>query len=156
MAGAELDHQSPGFICGRRRSPLSVCAGEPQIDAGARVEWHDGRVTSSDAHATRPGWRRDPVLPSSLAELQGPLTGEVGLPLHVFWSGDDPAAARWDLADPGARRSLYEIVLQQGGLDELRTLVNGAELVRLWPSLYLPRWVRQAWSELIAAGSSAA
>jgi hypothetical protein len=113
-------------------------------------------VTSSDAQPTRPGWRCDPVLPASLGELAGPLSGEVGLPLHVFWSGEDPGAVRWDLADADARRSLYEIVLQQGGLDELRSLVNGAELVRLWPALFLPPWVRAAWSELIASAPSAA
>lgn len=82
--------------------------------------------------------------------------GRVGLPLHVFWSGGDPASVRWDLADSAARRSLYEIVLQQGGVEELRALINGPELVRLWPSLYLPRWVRAAWSELIASATSAA
>jgi hypothetical protein len=113
-------------------------------------------VSSSNAQPTRPGWRRDPVLPASLDELDGPLSGEVGLPLHVFWSGGDPAATRWDLGDPDARRSLYEIVLQQGGLDELRALVNGSELVRLWPALFLPPWVRAAWSDLIASAPSAA
>lgn len=113
-------------------------------------------MTSKDVQPSRPGWRRDPVLPSSLEELRGPLKGEVALPLHVFWSGPDPGSARWDLADPAARRSLYEIVLQQGELEELRTLVHGPELVRLWPSLYLPVWVRQAWSGLIASASSVA
>lgn len=125
------------------------------VGAGGRVR-HYGGVSSSDAQPTRPGWRRDPALPASLAELAGPLSGEVGLPLHVFWSGADPGAARWDLADPAARRSLYEIVLQQGGLEELRSLVNGPELVRLWPSLFLPPWVRAAWSELISSAPSAA
>jgi hypothetical protein len=47
-------------------------------------------------------------------------------------------------------------VLQQGDLDELRALVNGPELVRLWPSLFLPPWVRAGWSELIASATSAA
>ena len=96
------------------------------------------------------------MLPASLNELAGPLSGEVGLPLHVFWSGADPGSARWDLADPAARRSLYEIVLQLGGLDELRSLVNGAELVRLWPTLFLPPWIRDGWSKLIASAPSVA
>lgn len=112
-------------------------------------------MTGTDAQPTRPGWRRDSVLPASLTELDGPLSGEVGLPLHVFWSGADPGAARWDLSDAAARRSLCEIVLQQGGLDDLRALVNGAELVRLWPSLFLPPCVRAGWSELIASATSA-
>lgn len=114
-------------------------------------------MTSSDAQPTRrPGWHRDPELPTSLDELQGPLAGEIGLPLHAFWSGGNPAAARWDLGDPAARRSLYEIVLQEGSLQDIRDLVNGAELVRLWDSLYLPLWIRTAWSPLIQSAPSAA
>jgi hypothetical protein len=138
------------------RVHLYVCGdGVPDRHTGP-AGWHDEAVTSSDVQVPRPGWRRDPVLPATLAELRGPLAGEVGLPLHLFWSGGDPASVRWDLADPTARRSLYEIVLQQGGLEDLRALVNGAELVRLWPALYLPPWVRAAWSELIASATSAA
>lgn len=55
-----------------------------------------------------------------------------------------------------ARRSLYEIVLQEGGLDDVRRRVNGAELVRIWDRLYLPPWIRAAWTSLIAAASPAA
>jgi hypothetical protein len=84
------------------------------------------------------------------------LSGSVGLPLRIFWSGADPESRRWDLADPDSRRSLYEIVLTEGGLEDVRRLVNGAELVRLWDRMYLPPWVRSAWSELIASAPSAA
>ena len=76
--------------------------------------------------------------------------------MRIFWSGIDPQAARWDLADADRRRSLYEIVLQEGGLDDVRRLVNGAELVRIWERLYLPPWIREAWAPLIAEARAAA
>ncbi len=95
-------------------------------------------------------------LPRTLSELRGPLHGEVGLPLRVFWSGPDPQAARWDLADPHSRRDLYEIVLLEGSLDDIRELVNGSELVRLWHQMYLPPWVRSAWHPLIHRAQAAA
>jgi hypothetical protein len=114
-------------------------------------------VTSSDASPTRqPGWRREPALPKSLDELEGPLAGEVGLSLDTFWSGPDPTSARWDLGNAAARRSLYEIVLQRGSLADVRALINGAELVRLWDALYLPTWVRSAWAPLIDSARPAA
>lgn len=114
-------------------------------------------MTSDDARTrSRPGWERDPELPASLGELQGPLIGSVGLPLWIFWSGSDPGSIRWDLSDPDRRRSLYEIVLQEGGLDDVRRLVNGSELVRIWDRLYLPSWIRHAWAPLIAEARSAA
>ncbi len=105
---------------------------------------------------TRPGWERDPELPESLEELQGPLSGSVGLPIRIFWSGADPRARRWDLADPQARRSLYEIVLAEGRLDDVRELVNAEELVRVWDQLWLSPWIRKAWAPLIASAPTAA
>jgi hypothetical protein len=63
---------------------------------------------------------------------------------------------RWDLADPARRRDLYEIVLVEGMLDDVRELVNGAELHRVWDQMYLPPWVRAAWQPLIDASNAAA
>ncbi|GAA5169032.1 hypothetical protein GCM10023321_64000 [Pseudonocardia eucalypti] len=108
------------------------------------------------ASGARPGWVRDVPIPHALAELSGPLRGSVGLPARVFWSGPDPRAVRWNLADPQRRRDLYEIVLVEGTLDDIRELVNGAELVRLWDRMYLPPWVRAAWRPLIDAARPAA
>jgi len=61
-----------------------------------------------------------------------------------------------DLADPIRRRDLYEIVLVEGTLDDVRELINGAELVRLWDQMYLPPWVRSAWRPLIDSAHTAA
>jgi hypothetical protein len=66
-------------------------------------------------------------VPHGLDELRGSLQGSVGLPARLFWSGSNPREVRWDLADPIRRRDLYEIVLMEGTLDDVRELINGAE-----------------------------
>jgi hypothetical protein len=108
------------------------------------------------SQSARPGWVRDVAVPRDLGELRGPLSGVVGLSASLFWSGPDPRAVRWDLADPSRRRDLYEIVLVEGTLTDVQQLVNGAELVRLWDEMYLPQWVRSAWRPLIDSAGSAA
>jgi hypothetical protein len=113
-------------------------------------------VWPSPASTARPGWVRDVRVPRTLDELRGPLTGEVGLPARLFWSGPDPRAVRWDLTGPGRRRDLYEIVLVEGTLDDIRCLVNGEGLVELWGRMYLPPWVRAAWHPLIDSAQPAA
>jgi hypothetical protein len=54
------------------------------------------------------------------------------------------------------RRDLYEIALVEGTLDDVRELVNGVDLLRVWEHMYLPPWVRAAWQPLIDAAQSAA
>jgi hypothetical protein len=88
-------------------------------------------------------------VPQVLGELRGPLHGSIGLPARLFWSGPNPRAVRWDLADPHRRRDLYEIVLVEGTLEDIRKLINGPELARLWDQIYLPSWVRAAWQPLV-------
>ncbi len=95
-------------------------------------------------------------MPRELSELRGRLRGVVALPARLFWSGPDPRGVRWDLADPVRRRDLYEITLVEGTLDDVRELVNGAELVRVWEQMCLPPWVRAAWQPLIDAAHPAA
>jgi hypothetical protein len=51
---------------------------------------------------------------------------------------------------------LYELVLREGTLDDVRQLVDGGELVRLWDGLWLPPHVRGAWQPLIDAARHAA
>ena len=41
--------------------------------------------------------------------------------------------------------SLYEIVLREGGADDLVTYIDGALLVDMWDELVVPRVVRHAW-----------
>lgn len=99
----------------------------------------------------RPSWVRDVELPASLDELRGPTRGVVRLPLRIYWSGPDPEAVEWEVDTARGRCSLYEVVLREGGLDDVRRLVDGATLVELWGELYLPAWLHAAWQPLIDA-----
>lgn len=82
------------------------------------------------------------VVAPDLAALCGPLTGRLRLPLHL----DASARAVYDFADPDEREEAYQLVLLEAAspADHERWL-DGEELVRLWPELYLPRVVRSAW-----------
>jgi hypothetical protein len=113
-------------------------------------------MTSGAAPAARPGWVRDVPVPHALDELRGSLTGSVGLPARLFWSGPHPRSVRWNLADRGRRRDLYEIVLVEGTLDDVRRFVDGDALVELWDDMFVPPWVRTAWRPLIDAARAAA
>jgi hypothetical protein len=92
-------------------------------------------------YQARPG--RRVLVARDLADLRGPVTGTVELPLRLFWSGSDRA---FDLGDPGTRQWVYETVLQEASRpDDLAGLLDGATLVALWPTLFVPTGVRQAW-----------
>lgn len=92
----------------------------------------------------RPGRRA--IVVTDLAALRGPVSGTVRLPLWLYWSGPSPA---FDLGEPYLRRWLYEIVLREAASSEdLTSYLDGGTLTALWPELYLPRGVRQAWEEL--------
>lgn len=116
-------------------------------------------MSSSAAPSWQPtvrehGWERPVAVPISLDELHGPVAGEVVLPVRLSWSGA-PGSRSYDLADEHDRRMLYELVLTEGGIDDVRRCVNAGELVRLWGSVWLSPHVRRAWEPLIAAASAA-
>jgi hypothetical protein len=95
------------------------------------------------AQQARPG--RRVLVALNLADLRGPVTGTVELPLRLFWSGSD---RRFDVGNPGTRQWVYETVLREAVTpDELATFLNGAELTVLWPRLLLPKGVRRAWEQ---------
>jgi hypothetical protein len=107
-------------------------------------------------HESRPGRRA--LVVTDLADLSGPVSGTVELPLWLFWSSPGHA---FDLGDPDMRQWLYQTVLREAGRPEdLTRYLDGGMLVALWPELYLPAGVRQAWEEqhpvLRAARASAA
>jgi hypothetical protein len=95
------------------------------------------------AYQSRPG--RQAIVATSLNELRGPTAGTVALPLWLFWSCPGHT---FDLADRDMRRWLYETVLREASCPEdLATYLNGDTLVAVWPDLFLPKGVRQAWED---------
>lgn len=74
--------------------------------------------------------------------------GVVELPLRVRWSGPRRV---YDLGDRADRARLYEVVLAEGTIEDVRRYVRLDQLVELWPELVLPRHVRRAWSDWLAA-----
>lgn len=116
-------------------------------------------MTSATPSSWRPtirehGWERPVAVPESLDELTGSLAGVVTLPLRLSWSGLADRRA-FDLANEHDRRMLYEVVLTEGTLDDVRAYVDAAELLRLWRQLWLSPHVRRAWQPLIAAATAA-
>ncbi|GIJ29928.1 hypothetical protein Vqi01_50900 [Micromonospora qiuiae] len=92
------------------------------------------------AHLARPG--RPTLVAGSLAELRGPTRGVVQLPVRLMWSPD----RSFDLSDPDQLLWMYENVLREStNLDDLRLLLDGRTLRRVWRVLNLPRGVRLAW-----------
>jgi hypothetical protein len=70
----------------------------------------------------------------------------VTLPIHLNWSAP---GRRFNLANRSERARVYEIVLREGGPEDVITYVDGALLVDLWNELVLPRDVRDAWSPVV-------
>jgi hypothetical protein len=80
-----------------------------------------------------------------LADLRGPASGAVVLPLRLYWS---PAGRVFELDDPFMLRSMYQVVLGEAiRAEELTGYLNRDTLLAVWPDLYLPKGVRQAWEE---------
>jgi hypothetical protein len=92
-------------------------------------------------HESRPG--RPVVVADSLADLQGPTTGTVELPVWLFWHPD----RAFDLDEPGMLAWVYQIVLREASSPLDLAYLNGDALAALWPDLFLPKGVRRAWQE---------
>jgi hypothetical protein len=93
-------------------------------------------------YQARPG--RRVVIASDLADLRGPVTGMVELPLRLYWQPD----RTFDLGDPDMLRWMYANLLREASRSEdLAAYLNGETLAEVWPDLFLPRGVRLAWEE---------
>ena len=114
---------------------------EPANRAGKRVDHQRGAVTEQRRYADH---RPYPDPPARLADLNGPTSGVVELPITIDWV----PRRRYDLGTDADRRIVYERVLREAGdAEEVGRYVNGAVLIEVWPRLFLPRRVRQRWEE---------
>jgi hypothetical protein len=100
-------------------------------------------------YQSRPG--RAVLVAARLADLRGPTHGTVELPIWLFWHPDRV----FDLDQPGMLPWMYQIVLREASSTEDLAYLNGDLLTSLWPDLYLPKGVRQAWEEQHADLSAA-
>ena len=93
-------------------------------------------------YQARPG--RDALVAADLADLRGPTTGTVELPLRLFWYPD----RTFDLDEPGMLRWVYQTVLREAARPEdLAAYLDGGTLVAVWRDLALPKGVRRAWED---------
>jgi hypothetical protein len=93
-------------------------------------------------YQARPG--REALVVADLADLHGPVTGTIELPLRLFWYPD----RTFDLGQPGMLRWMYQTVLREATrAEDLTTYLNGDTLVALWRDLFLPKGVRRAWED---------
>jgi transcriptional regulator with XRE-family HTH domain len=70
----------------------------------------------------------------------------VELPLHLNWSD---RGRLFDLRDRRQRARVYELVLREGGPEDVIAYVDGALLVDAWEDLVLPAKVRAAWAPVV-------
>jgi hypothetical protein len=84
------------------------------------------------------------LLPDTLGELDGPVTGVIQLPLRLDWSD----RMVFHLEEPAERNLMYERVIREATqADDLRTYLNESVLRQVWTALFLPRGVRQSWEQ---------
>jgi hypothetical protein len=82
------------------------------------------------------------LLPETLEELAGPVTGVVQLPSRLDWS----ERAEFHLDDPAERNVMYERVIREATqIDDLRSYLNEEVLRQVWGRLFLPARVRRSW-----------
>jgi hypothetical protein len=79
-----------------------------------------------------------------LADLIGPSTGVVELPITIDWG----PRRSYDLGEDADRRVLYERVLREAvSTEQVCRYVRGSALADVWDRLWLPQRVRQSWEE---------
>jgi hypothetical protein len=98
-------------------------------------------VAPSARYQSRPG--RGVLVAADLADLHGHTHGPVELPIWLFWYPD----RTFDLDEPGMLPWMYQVVLREASSTEDLAYLNGDLLIALWPELYLPKGVRQAWED---------
>lgn len=125
----------------------------PTLETAARIVGEAGyelAITPRIEFREVAGDRDRPIcVPTRLPRL--PLDrafATVELPLHLNWSD---RGRHFNLHDRRQRARVYELVLREGGPDDLLAYVDAALLVDLWDDLVLPAKIRAAWAGLVTS-----
>lgn len=86
-------------------------------------------------------------VPTSLPRLPiEQALATVVLPLHLNWS---TPGRQFPLRERSQRARVYEIVLREGGPEDVLTYIDGVLLIDLWDELILSRDIRAAWAPVV-------
>lgn len=108
-----------------------------ELGIAPRIEFHEA---GSDRG-------RPCLVPDALPRLPvEQAVAAVELPLHLNWSDRGRC---YDLRDRRQRARVYEIVLREGGPEDVLAYVDGSLLIDLWDELVLPTGVRAAWGPVV-------
>jgi hypothetical protein len=137
MAAALLGPRPGGNVrCGRSRRAMGSLMTPASV--------HEDR-SASDNHTLKLGWplaasrvcaaKPLGLLPETLGELAGPVTGVIRLPVRLDWS----ERTEFHLDDPAERNVMYERVIREATrVDDLRSYLNEQVLRQVWGRLFLP------------------
>jgi hypothetical protein len=114
---------------------MSSLSGQGSADVWATLVAMAGRTYAEN---------RPYLLPETLGELTGPVTGVIQLPLRLDWS----ERTEFHLDDPAERNVMYERVIREATrVDDLRSYLNEDVLRQVWGGLFLPARVRRSWED---------
>ena len=87
-----------------------------------------------------------PVM-TDLDLLQGPTTGALTLPVRLDGSAvGGPDGRVYDLSKDKDTEAMYRTVLTEATLQkDMTALINWNTLIRIWPHLRIPKYVREIW-----------
>ncbi len=149
---AQLTQDELAKLAGTSRPTVSAYESgtkDPRADTLDRILEATGHRLVTRA---RPTWttvgsgRKSAYVPNALPELSNDdALAEVTLGIHLAWSGQQT----FRLADRHQRQRAYEIVLREGGPEDIEQYIDGALLVDSWNELFLPKWIRAGWQPLI-------
>jgi transcriptional regulator with XRE-family HTH domain len=133
-----------------RKSPTMATAARLLAECGAELD----AVPRIEFMSRPVGHGRTAMVPTRLSRLPvAAALATVVLPLHLNWSAPGRA---FRLADRAERARVYEMVIREGGPEDVLAYIDGVLLVDLWPDLVLPRLVRTAWDPVVTAATAVA
>jgi len=107
--------------------------------AGGYVSYVD--LEAEDRSKVRYADLKPYFVPCSLDGWHGPTSGTIKLPQHLFWSGE----GTFSLSERSSLCQCYQIVLQEGRIEDFERLLDKEALLSIWDDLYLPPRIRELW-----------